>query len=209
MHLRGVWRSPSSRPEINKRIVRALVEEVLVDETVPGKLSFIVHCKGGTRTPCEMDRPRSAVGGSNAVADVELISGWPFDTEMPSLGGAQPWWPPHWQGQPLDAGPDRVGSQATRHRRSAEDEAPSRHADHERGGSLLSGIGISIGGVELTRGAVRVRSRPVCLCHGLTGRPRSGSSGRLEGRGPRGRASLRAPSHGRGGRAGGGAASGW
>lgn len=73
MHLRDVWHSPSCPPEIKKRIVRAVVEEVLVDETVPLKLSFIVHWKGGTHTAFEMDRPRSAVGESNAVADVELI----------------------------------------------------------------------------------------------------------------------------------------
>lgn len=73
VHLRDVWCSPSCPPDLKKRIVRTVVEEVLVDETAAGKLSFIVHWKGGTHTTFEMDRPPSAVGDKNAVEDVELI----------------------------------------------------------------------------------------------------------------------------------------
>lgn len=73
VHLRDVWGSPSCPPDVKKRIVRAVVEEIVVDETASGTLNFIVHWKGGTHTAFEMDRPRSAANDKNAVEDVELI----------------------------------------------------------------------------------------------------------------------------------------
>lgn len=73
VHLRDVWRSAACPPPLKKRIVRAVVEEILVDEPASGKLEFIIHWKGGTHTTFEMDRPLSATSDKNAVEDVELI----------------------------------------------------------------------------------------------------------------------------------------
>ncbi|HVH40933.1 MAG TPA: hypothetical protein VM925_01280, partial [Labilithrix sp.] len=53
--------------------MRAVVEEILVDEMASGKLQFIVHWKGGTHTTFEMDRPQSANTEKNAVEDVDMI----------------------------------------------------------------------------------------------------------------------------------------
>lgn len=73
-HFRDVWHSPSLPPELKKRIVRTVVEEIVVDEDPPGKLSFIVHWKGGAHTTFEMDRPQGkGADVKNAPADLELI----------------------------------------------------------------------------------------------------------------------------------------
>jgi len=73
VHLRDVWGSPLCPPDLKKRIVRAVVEEIVVDETASRRLTFIVHWKGGTHTSFEMDRPLSAASDKNSVEDVELI----------------------------------------------------------------------------------------------------------------------------------------
>ena len=49
-----VWQQATCPMALKKQIVRSVVEEVLVDEQPPGRLSFIVHWKGGSHTAFEM-----------------------------------------------------------------------------------------------------------------------------------------------------------
>lgn len=72
-HFRDVWFAPSLPPDLRKRIVRSVVEEIIADERAAGVLSFIVHWKGGAHTQFEMNKPRSAAGKKNASQDIDLI----------------------------------------------------------------------------------------------------------------------------------------
>lgn len=68
-----VWESPHCPPELKKRIVRALVEEVLVDEQPKGTLDFIVHWKGGVHTHFTMPKPQAGVGEQTTIDDLDVI----------------------------------------------------------------------------------------------------------------------------------------
>jgi hypothetical protein len=69
-----VWQSEACPMELKKKIVRTVVEEVLIDlEEDTGTLCFTIHWKGGTHTQFRMDKPRSPVGRKTAVEDLELI----------------------------------------------------------------------------------------------------------------------------------------
>ena len=72
-HFRDVWESPNCPPELKKKIVRTVVEEIVVSEEPPGILRFVVHWKGGVHTGFEMPRPRSASQHRTAEADIDLI----------------------------------------------------------------------------------------------------------------------------------------
>jgi len=57
-----VWQSAHCPPDLKKRIIRAVVEEVIVNlDDATQLLSFVIHWKGGVHTTLEMPRPRSAV----------------------------------------------------------------------------------------------------------------------------------------------------
>jgi DNA invertase Pin-like site-specific DNA recombinase len=66
-----VWNSPACPVELKKKMVRAVVEEVVANEESEGRLKFVVHWKGGTHTVFEMDRPRAAP--RTAADDIEVI----------------------------------------------------------------------------------------------------------------------------------------
>ena len=69
-----VWRSEACPTELKKKIVRTVIEEVLVDlDEDTGTLGFTIHWKGGTHTQFQMDKPRSPVGRKTTVEDLELI----------------------------------------------------------------------------------------------------------------------------------------
>lgn len=69
-----VWREESCPMELKKKIVRAAVEEIIVDLDEQEKtLRFIVHWKGGTHTRFEMPRPPSGAGRKTALEDLEII----------------------------------------------------------------------------------------------------------------------------------------
>jgi len=68
-----VWHSAACPGEVKKRIVRTLVEEVLVEEATPGRLTFIVHWKGGCHTQSEMVKPRGAIDMRTSTESLELI----------------------------------------------------------------------------------------------------------------------------------------
>ena len=68
-----VWNDPACPVELKKKIVRSLVEEVLVDEEPLGKLAFIIHWKGGSHTSFEMDKPPWYGIRKTAMEDLEII----------------------------------------------------------------------------------------------------------------------------------------
>lgn len=66
-----VWNHPSCPVELKKKIVRTLVEEVVVDRASEGRLKFVIHWKGGIHTAFEMDKPPAV--RKNAAEDIEII----------------------------------------------------------------------------------------------------------------------------------------
>ena len=69
-----VWKSAACPMELKKKILRTVIEEVLVDlEEDTGLLSFTIHWKGGTHSQFQMDKPSSPIGRRTALEDLELI----------------------------------------------------------------------------------------------------------------------------------------
>jgi len=68
-----VWNDPACPAELKKKIVRSLIEEVLVDEDPPGKLAFIIHWKGGSHTSFEMAKPYAYGDRKTAMEDLDII----------------------------------------------------------------------------------------------------------------------------------------
>jgi hypothetical protein len=70
----AVWNAEDCSVELKKKIIRSVVEEILVDDcTSPQELHFIVHWKGGVHTQFEMPRPRFGRGRKTGDDDVEVI----------------------------------------------------------------------------------------------------------------------------------------
>lgn len=69
-----VWRDEGCPLELKKKIVRAAVEEVIVDLSEDKRtLRFIIHWKGGAHTRFEMPRPPTGAGRSTELEDLEII----------------------------------------------------------------------------------------------------------------------------------------
>jgi len=69
-----VWHSERCPIELKKKIVRTVVEEVIVDlDDETQLLSFVIHWKGGAHTRFEMPRPRGGVGQKTKDEDLEII----------------------------------------------------------------------------------------------------------------------------------------
>jgi DNA invertase Pin-like site-specific DNA recombinase len=68
-----VWHHPTCPVELKKQIVRALIEEILVNEEPPGRLSFIVHWKGGCHTALEMEKANPKTVNRTAEEDLNVI----------------------------------------------------------------------------------------------------------------------------------------
>ena len=69
-----VWHSAECPVELKKRIMRTVIEEILVDLDEPTqRLQFVIHWAGGCHTAFEMNKPRSGVGRKTSMEDVELI----------------------------------------------------------------------------------------------------------------------------------------
>jgi hypothetical protein len=68
-----VWHQAACPIELKKQIVRSVIEEVLVDEQPPGRLSFIVHWKGGSHTAFEMAKVSAKSMHRTADADLDVI----------------------------------------------------------------------------------------------------------------------------------------
>ncbi len=70
----AVWNSADCPMELKKRIVRTVVEEVIVDEDEDaGELVFTIHWKGGVHTPFSMPKPPSGVGRQTSLEDLDII----------------------------------------------------------------------------------------------------------------------------------------
>ena len=72
-HFRDVWESPSCPPELTKKIVRLVVDEIVVSEEPAGTLRFVMHWKGGVHTRFEMPKPTSASESRTARGDIDII----------------------------------------------------------------------------------------------------------------------------------------
>jgi hypothetical protein len=69
-----VWHSPACPPELKKKIVRTVLDEIIVThDAATDTLRFTLHWAGGTHTALEMPKPRSGVGQATALEDLELI----------------------------------------------------------------------------------------------------------------------------------------
>jgi DNA invertase Pin-like site-specific DNA recombinase len=70
--LEAVWNHPDSDARLKKRIVRALIEEVIVDmDSEGGEIIAVLHWKGGVHTEVRM--PRRRRGHSRAHTPKEVI----------------------------------------------------------------------------------------------------------------------------------------
>ncbi len=68
-----VWHNPACPMELKKKIVRILIEEILVDEDPPGTLSFIIHWRGGVHTSLEMPKPSATASVKTSMEDLDVI----------------------------------------------------------------------------------------------------------------------------------------
>lgn len=68
-----VWQSAYCPVELKKRIIRTVVEEVVVTADDTGRLRFVIHWTGGAHSQFEMARPRSGREQQTALEDVEVI----------------------------------------------------------------------------------------------------------------------------------------
>jgi len=73
-NFKQVWHSEACAMEGKKKIIRTVIEEIVVhlDDSTE-ILQFVIHWKGGCHTEFEMEKPRSPVGKATDIEDVELI----------------------------------------------------------------------------------------------------------------------------------------
>lgn len=70
--LEAIWADPTTSAQLKKRIVRTLIEEVLVDvNSSQGELLLTIHWKGGAHTPLRL--PRRRRGQCSTQTPRELI----------------------------------------------------------------------------------------------------------------------------------------
>ena len=69
-----VWNSSECPVEMRKKIIRAIVEEVVVNlDEESQTLRFVIHWRGGCHTEFGMPKPVSGVGKSTSDEDLEII----------------------------------------------------------------------------------------------------------------------------------------
>jgi hypothetical protein len=69
-----VWNSEHCPPELKKRIVRTIIEEIVVDlDNATQNLSFVIHWKGGTHTKLQMVKPTSTNQHKTPQQDLDII----------------------------------------------------------------------------------------------------------------------------------------
>lgn len=70
--LEAVWSHPETEARLKKRIVRTLIEEVMVDvDSQAGEIIAVVHWKGGVHTEVRIPRRRR---GFNRVQNAQLMA---------------------------------------------------------------------------------------------------------------------------------------
>jgi len=73
-NFQSVWESEHCRPETKKKIIRTVIEEVIVNPLESGEdLQFVIHWKGGCHTAFEMGRPKSGAKQKTSEEDLEII----------------------------------------------------------------------------------------------------------------------------------------
>jgi DNA invertase Pin-like site-specific DNA recombinase len=70
---REVWASAHCPVALKKRLLRAVVEEVIVTKEEAGVLRFVIHWKGGSHTQFDLARPLSGPAQRTAPEDVDSI----------------------------------------------------------------------------------------------------------------------------------------
>jgi DNA invertase Pin-like site-specific DNA recombinase len=69
-----VWQGAACPMELKKKIVRSVIEEVLVDlDEGQQRLRLVIHWKGGAHSAFEMDKPRSGAGHRTSLESLEVI----------------------------------------------------------------------------------------------------------------------------------------
>lgn len=69
-----VWNSTAATPAMKKRIMRTVIEEIVVNlDEETEKLIFTVHWKGGTHTQFMMAKPVSGSGQKTSMEDIEIV----------------------------------------------------------------------------------------------------------------------------------------
>jgi hypothetical protein len=68
-----VWSSDRCPVELKKKIVRTVVEEVIVNLDDAKMLRFVVHWKGGTHTQFDMRKPVGGAGQKTSLDDLDII----------------------------------------------------------------------------------------------------------------------------------------
>jgi len=75
--LETVWESDHADPRLKKRIVRTLIDEVVVDsDSVAGEIILIIHWKGGVHT--ELRLPRRKRGHNSGHSSKEVVDAIPI-----------------------------------------------------------------------------------------------------------------------------------
>jgi DNA invertase Pin-like site-specific DNA recombinase len=70
----AVWERAACPPELKKKLLRTVLEEIIVThDEASDTLSFVLHWAGGTHTALTMPKPRSGGGQPTALEDLELI----------------------------------------------------------------------------------------------------------------------------------------
>lgn len=70
----SVWESQDCPIETKKKIIRTVVEEVIVNlDDEKEMLRFIIHWAGGTHTQIEMPKPPSGIGQKTSIEDLDVI----------------------------------------------------------------------------------------------------------------------------------------
>jgi len=71
---RQVWHSSGCAMETKKKIIRTVIEEIVVQlDDSTQMLHFVIHWKGGSHSEFQMEKPRSPVGKATDLEDIELI----------------------------------------------------------------------------------------------------------------------------------------
>ena len=72
-HFAPAWNHPACPIDLKKQIVRSVIEEVVVNDAEPGKLSVIVHWKGGSHTKLELEKTDPKRATRTADDDLDVI----------------------------------------------------------------------------------------------------------------------------------------
>lgn len=83
-----IWHDPATSARLKKRIVRTLIEEVMVDvDSSHGELILTLHWKGGAHT--EVRLPRRRRGQCSTQTSRELIEAITVLARICSWGGTE------------------------------------------------------------------------------------------------------------------------